>query len=303
MSADQNFSRPGAVDLSALTTAQPAAGAPAAGGSYVVEVTEASFESVAQQSMRYPVIMLLTSGRDTGSAGVLRDLAELVNQADGRLLLGVVDVDTSPRIAQALGVQAVPTAIALIAGQLAPLFQGTRDRADIKSVLDQIIQVAVANGLTGRATPQASAQPAGEDGEPALDPRFAAADEKLQAGDFAGAVGEFEKLLKANPRDTEAKAGLAQASLLVRSTDLDEQTIERADAAPDDIEAQLAAADLELLSGAAEKAFERLVDLVRRTAGPEREQVRARLVELFDTMDPAEDAVKKARRALSMALF
>lgn len=269
----------------------------------MVEVTEASFESVAQQSMRYPVIMLLTSGRDTGSAGVLRDLAELVNQADGRLLLGVVDVDTNPRIAQALGVQAVPTAIALIAGQLAPLFQGTRDRADIKSVLDQIIQVAVANGLTGRATPQAAAQPAGEDGEPALDPRFAAADEKLQAGDFAGAVGEFEKLLKANPRDTEAKAGLAQASLLVRSTDLDEQTIERADAAPDDIEAQLAAADLELLSGAAEKAFERLVDLVRRTAGPEREQVRARLVELFDTMDPAEDAVKKARRALSMALF
>ncbi len=304
MSADQNFSRPGAVDLSGLAGGQQAAGANGAGGGYVVQVTEASFESVAQQSMRHPVVLLLTSARDAGSATVLGDLTAVVNAAEGRVLLGVVDTDTQPRIAQALGVQAVPTAVALLAGQVAPLFQGTRDRADIKAVIDQVIQVAAANGLTGRA----AAQPGGNggqaaEGEPALDPRFAAADEALQAGDFAQAVAEFEKLLKANPRDAEAQAGRAQAALLLRTSDLDEQAIAKADAAPDDIEAQFAAADLQLISGETEAAFERLVDLVRRTAGPEREQVRVRLVELFDTMDAADPAVKRARRALSMALF
>lgn len=303
MNADQNFSRPGAIDLSGLSAAAPAAqpaGTP--GGSYVVEVSEATFEAVAQQSMSYPVILAFTSSRDAGSAPALADLAELVNAGQGRMLLGVVDVDTQPRIAQALGVQAVPTVVALIGGQLAPLYQGTRDRAEVKAVLDQVAQVAVANGVTGRAAPQ-SHPGQDEAGEPVSDPRFAAADAALEAGDFAQAVAEFDKLLRANPRDAEAQAGRAQAALLARTTELDDAVVERADQAPDDIEAQFAAADLELIAGNPEAAFDRLVALVGRTAGPEREQVRVRLLELFDTMDATDPVVKRARRALSMVLF
>lgn len=305
MNADQNFSRPGAVDLSALAAAAAPDPNTPAGGNYSVAVTEQNFEQIAQQSVRYPVIIALVAGGDAGSAQVLADVTDLVNQAQGRLLLGVVDVNTDPRIAQALQVSAVPTVVALIAGQLAPLFQGTRDRPDIKAVLDQVIQVAAGNGLTGRAAPQGPA--ASGDGEQAAaagpDPRFAAADEALSAGDFAGAVAEFDKLLRANPADAEAKAGRAQASLLARSTEVDDRTIARADAAPDDLEAQFAAADLEVLSGNCEAGFNRLIDLVRRTSGDDREQVRARLVELFETQDGADPVVKKARRALSMALF
>ena len=303
MNADQNFSRPGAIDLSGLSAAAPVAqpaGTP--GGSYVVEVSEATFEAVAQQSMSYPVILAFTSSRDAGSAPALADLAELVNAGQGRMLLGVVDVDTQPRIAQALGVQAVPTVVALIGGQLAPLYQGTRDRAEVKAVLDQVAQVAVANGVTGRAAPQ-SHPGQDEAGEPVSDPRFAAADAALEAGDFAQAVAEFDKLLRANPRDAEAQAGRAQAALLARTTELDDAVVERADQAPDDLEAQFAAADLELIAGNPEAAFDRLVALVGRTAGPEREQVRVRLLELFDTMDATDPVVKRARRALSMVLF
>lgn len=305
MTSAQNFSRPGAVDLSGLTAAQPTENAAPGGANYAVEVTEASFEAIAQQSMRYPVVLLLVSGRDASSSQVQRDLTQTINAAQGRLLLGLVDVDTQPRIAQALGVAAVPTAIALLGGQMAPLFQGTRDRADIQAVVDQIVQVAAANGLAGRAAPQpvaaAASESAGE--QAALDPRFTAADEALQTGDFKQAVAEFDKLLKANPRDTEAQAGRAQASLLLRTSNLDEQVIAAAEAHPDDLDAQLAAADLELITGDAQAAFDRLIDLIRRTSGPERDQVRVRLLELFDTMDGADPVVKKARRALSMALF
>ncbi|BEH03523.1 MAG: tetratricopeptide repeat protein [Propionibacterium sp.] len=304
MNADQSFSRPGAIDLSSLTASAATQPPASAGGSYVLEVTEAVFEQVAQQSMQYPVILVFVSGGDRSSQQVATDLAELVNGLGGRMVLGVVDVAAQARIAQALGVQAVPTAVALIGGQLAPLFQGTRDKADIKALLDQVAQIAVANGLTGRAQPQAAAPaPEQTNGEPAVDPRFAAADEALQAGDFAKAVQEFDKLLKANPRDSEAQAGRAQASLLLRTAEVDPAAIAKADAAPDDIDLQLAAADLELVTGHAEQAFTRLVNLVRRTSGDEREQVRVRLVELFETADPADPAVTKARRALSMALF
>ena len=304
MNADQSFSRPGAIDLSSLTASAATQPPASAGGSYVLEVTEAVFEQVAQQSMQYPVILVFVSVGDRSSQQVATDLAELVNGLGGRMVLGVVDVAAQARIAQALGVQAVPTAVALIGGQLAPLFQGTRDKADIKALLDQVAQIAVANGLTGRAQPQAAAPaPEQANGEPAVDPRFAAADEALQAGDFAKAVQEFDKLLKANPRDSEAQAGRAQASLLLRTAEVDPAAIAKADAAPDDIDLQLAAADLELVTGHAEQAFTRLVNLVRRTSGDEREQVRVRLVELFETADPADPAVTKARRALSMALF
>ena len=305
MTSAQNFSRPGAVDLSGLTAAQPTENAAPGGANYAVEVTEASFEVIAQQSTRYPVVLLLVSGRDASSSQVQRDLTQTINAAQGRLLLGLVDVDTQPRIAQALGVAAVPTAIALLGGQMAPLFQGTRDRADIQAVVDQIVQVAAANGLAGRAAPQpvaaAASESAGE--QAALDPRFTAADEALQTGDFKQAVAEFDKLLKANPRDTEAQAGRAQASLLLRTSNLDAQVIAAAEAHPDDLDAQLAAADLDLITGDAQAAFDRLIDLIRRTSGPERDQVRVRLLELFDTMDGADPVVKKARRALSMALF
>lgn len=305
MTSAQNFSRPGAVDLSGLTAAQPTENAAPGGANYAVEVTEASFEVIAQQSTRYPVVLLLVSGRDASSSQVQRDLTQTINAAQGRLLLGLVDVDTQPRIAQALGVAAVPTAIALLGGQMAPLFQGTRDRADIQAVVDQIVQVAAANGLAGRAAPQPVAADAGESAgeEAALDPRFTAADEALQTGDFKQAVAEFDKLLKANPRDTEAQAGRAQASLLLRTSNLDAQVIAAAEAHPDDLDAQLAAADLDLITGDAQAAFDRLIDLIRRTSGPERDQVRVRLLELFDTMDGADPVVKKARRALSMALF
>ena len=305
MTSAQNFSRPGAVDLSGLTAAQPTENAAPGGANYAVEVTEASFEAIAQQSMRYPVVLLLVSGRDASSSQVQRDLTQTINAAQGRLLLGLVDVDTQPRIAQALGVAAVPTAIALLGGQMAPLFQGTRDRADIQAVVDQLVQVAAANGLAGRAAPQPVAADAGESAgeEAALDPRFTAADEALQTGDFKQAVAEFDKLLKANPRDTEAQAGRAQASLLLRTSNLDAQVIAAAEAHPDDLDAQLAAADLDLITGDAQAAFDRLIDLIRRTSGPERDQVRVRLLELFDTMDGADPVVKKARRALSMALF
>ena len=77
----------------------------------------------------------------------------------------------------------------------------------------------------------------------------------------------------------------------------------RADAAPDDIEAALAAADVEILQQNVAAAFDRLIALVRRTAGDDRTAVRTRLVELFDLFDPADPDVIAGRRNLANALY
>jgi putative thioredoxin len=247
--------------------------------------------------MRHPVVIELYSPRANAQA-LSDDLIALANAAGGKYLLARVNVDTSPQIAAAFGVQAVPTVVGVVGGQLAPLFQGTRPRAEVDAIIGQLLQAAAQAGVVGIA------EPVSIDADAGPDPRFADADAALSAGDFALAVTEFEKILAQTPNDPEAKAGRAQAALLARVSALDPaQALAEAAARPDDVDAQLAAADTELMGGATQPAFERLIDLIRRTAGPEREAVRLRLLELFETVGNADPAVLKARRDLMSALF
>lgn len=293
---DKNFSRPGAVDLSNIAGATPEA----EGSSYAMNVTEAELEWVAGESVRYPVIMIFHSPRDTAGSGVVNVLTKLANEAAGKWLLAKVDVDKYPQIAQAMRIQAVPTVVALLGGQAMPLFQGTRDEKDIAALMKQVEQAAVASGITGRAKPAAGQQ---TDDEPQTDPRFKAADEALAKGDYEAALKEFDKLIEANPRDAEAKAGKAQTGLLARTADVDPECIEKADADPQDIGLAFVAADVELATGQAGKAFDRLLGLIKTNYGDDREKIRVRLLELFETLPPNNEDLKKARRELSLALF
>lgn len=309
-----DFNRPGALDLSNLAAGAGVndAGPSSTGagaGSYVQQVGEADFDAVVRKSVQHPVIMELYS--PAANAQELSDtLIRLTNAAQGRWLLARVNVDAEQRIAQAMGVTAVPTVVAVIGGQLAPLFQGTKTEAEVQAYLDQVVQVSVANGLTGRAQPVAGGQqdPAGAEAPaeqaPAADPRFAAADAALQSGDYATAVAEFQKVLDQAPADTEAAQGLAQAKLLERSLGFDPaRIVERATSEPADMDAQLDAADLELINGDPAAAFERVLQVIRSTRDEQREAARVRLLELFTVVGNADPAVLRARRQLSTALF
>lgn len=284
------------MDLSSIVAAAKAP-PPPPGASYVIDIDAKGLEALLAQSSKYPIVLELNSPR-ANAAELSAILVELANQASGAYLLARVDVDAEPQVASALGIQAVPTVIAVVAGQLAPLWQGTRSKADAKAYLDQLLQVAAANGVVGRATPVSVDADAGPD------PRFAGADAALSAGDFELAVSEFDQILNNTPNDPEAKAGRAQAALLARITKLDPaQVMSAALAAPADQQAQLAAADVELSQGRAPEAFARLIELIRASAGDAREQVRLRLLELFETVGAADPAVLKARRDLMSALF
>jgi len=284
------------MDLSGIVAAAKAP-PPPPGASYVLDIDQDTFEAVLSLSARHPVVLELNSPR--ANAQALSDaLVELANEAAGAYLLGRVDVDANPQIAAAFGIQAVPAVIGVVGGQLAPLWQGTKSKEEARAYIGQLLQAAAANGVVGRADPVSIAADAGPD------PRFAAADAALAAGDFPLAVAEFDKLLANTPNDPEAKAGRAQAALLSRLGSIDPTAVlARAADAPTDVAAQLAAADTELMGGAPDLAFARLVELIRNTAGAERESVRVRLLELFETVGPSDPSVLKARRALMSALF
>lgn len=295
----EQFNRPGAVDLSQLSQA---ASAPA-GASYVVDLTEAEFEATAAKSTKHPVVLEFYSPRDPNGAAVSKALADAVNADAGRFLLARVNVDEQPRIAQALGVQAVPTVVALIAGQMAPLFQGTKTAEEIKAVLDQVAQAAVANGMTGRAEPVGNAAAGAAESAEAANPKFAAADAALEAGDYAKAVEEFDVLLKETPNDAEVLAGRAQAALLQRSTEFDPAQVVANASNEDDLQAQLNAADLEVIQGANEQALERLLDFAASASPEDKETVRVRVLELFEVIGRTDPIVLAARRRLATVLF
>ncbi|WP_432557876.1 co-chaperone YbbN [Granulicoccus sp. GXG6511] len=304
----ESFSRPGAVDLSSLAQQPPGQGASgSAGPSYVTEMrTPQDFDAMIRLSVKHPVLVEFTSARAQGGTVMSNDLAEVVNGMDGKVLLARVDADVAPELAQALSIQALPTVIALLGGQAAPLFQGVQPKRNLLAVIDQVLQAAVANGIVGKADPVAGPQDGeGEGGAPARpsDPRFDAAYAAMEAGDFATARAEFDKLLKETPNDTEAQVGHAQAGLLARAATLDGSELTRGASEPDNIEAQLAAADFDMVQGNVEGAFERLVAVIRRTAGDDRETARVRLLELFDTVGPTDPAVLTFRRKLASALF
>jgi len=140
--------------------------------------------------------------------------------------------------------------------------------------------------------------------ETPADPRLEAADDALMSGDLDAAEQAYKKILAESPADAAAEAGLAQVALVRRVQGADPaQLIAAARAAPDDVAAQTRAADVEVLSGQAEQAYRRLVELVRRTSGPEREAVRQHLISLFAIAGPDDPAVAAARRQLASALF
>lgn len=293
----------GAVDLSSL--GRPPAQTPGAPSAAVVDVTEATFADVVQRSTEVPVLITLWSAGDPTSTAVTSTLADVIGELGGRMLLARVDADRSPQVAQAVGSQTGSTVAAVVRGQavpLPPLDQATREQ--VRSVLDQVLAMAAANGVTGTVQGGAPATEQEEPEEPPLPPLHQKAYEAIERDDLDGAADAYAAALQENPRDEMAQAGLAQVRILQRLRDVDAAAARAAAAADQaDVEAQLVVADLDVMGGQVDDAFTRLLDVIRRGPGAEREAARVRLLELFTVVGDTDPRVMAARRSLASALY
>jgi len=289
----------GAVDLSSLVRPPaPPAGTPAPAGGVVRQATDASFTEVLDLSSTVPVIV------EFYGQGIAATLGGLIAQYEGRIALATVDATSNPQLVQAFQVQQVPTVAAVVGGRPVQLFTGMLPEAELKDVLAQVLQLAEQNGVRGTV---AVGIPADGDAEPVeepLPPHHQEAYDAIAAGDFATAIKEYETAIAQNPRDQLAVAGLAQVSLLARLASADADAVRAAAAAaPEDVDAQLAVADLDVSGGHLEDAFGRLLDLFPALDTDGRNRVRARVLDYFEIAGSDDPRVVSARRRLTGLLY
>ncbi|TFD23558.1 tetratricopeptide repeat protein [Cryobacterium lyxosi] len=316
----------GAVDLSSLVNRAPAGTTPAAdtgasiaGGaaapsgtvtlpSLVLEGTDANFGELLDLSSRVPVVVGLWASRSEPSTQLMVVLEKIVQGFAGKFVLARVDIDSNPQLAQAFQAQSVPTVAAVITGQPVQLFNGPLGEEQITEVLGRVLELAAQQGVTGTAQAQASdadadAEPVAATPEP-LPPHHLEAYTAIEAGDYATAQSEYRTALAQNPNDTMAVAGLAQVSLLAR---LQGKTIDQirngAASAPDDLDAQLLVADLDLSGGHIEDAFDRLLGLFPAQPAAGRNAIRERLLELFEVVGQDDPRVPPTRSRLTALLY
>jgi putative thioredoxin len=313
MQTPRDFSMYGAVDLGARQAAaqrrqqQAARAADAgpgddAGQALVFEVTEETFNTdVVLRSRTTPVIVDLWAEWCGPCKQLSPVLEKLANEAAGAWVLAKVDVDANPRLAQAFQAQSIPMVVAVVGGQMVDAFLGAMPEAQVSQWLTQILAVADQIGVQGGEPPAE-----GEDGEAVddLPPALAAARDAMETGDLDAAARALEKALVDAPADPLAKSWLAQVNLMRRVSSADPATTSReAAASPDDVDAQLLMADFQMASGDAEQAFDRVLGVVKRTSGAERNAARLHLLDLFEVLPPNDDRVKKARTQLTLLLF
>lgn len=273
-----------AFDLSALNK-KPQAGAGDVVSGWMVFADENTLRSYLALSERVPVIMLVSDSSEA-SKRVRAALEQMIGASEGRFAGLDVSIETSPQLAQAVAVTQAPSALAILAGQPAPLFKGEAQPQQIAEILGQVLQAAQQNGVTGRVS-------LGEvNTEKPLSPAHLAAFEAIDRGDLTGAKAIYEKLLVEYPNDKEAKAGLAQVGLMIRLA-----------ITPEGVNGELfASADQALVGGDANKAFELLLDAFALNFD-ERDAIRSRLLELFTLVGESEPLVLEARRKLTSLMF
>lgn len=309
----------GAIDLSSLVKprAQPAsapvthgppniagavstgAGAIPSGSSLVVEATDATFSSILELSSSVPVIV------EFFGAGIEPTLGTIIGDYAGKLVLATVDGGANPQLTQAFKVTEVPTVAAVVGGRPLQLFVGMPSIDDVRNVLDQVLELAAKEGVTGSVPAHASAgSETAEPVEEPLPPHHQDAYDAIAAGNFAGAIAEYELAIAQDPRDQLAVAGLAQVRLLAR---LDGQTADAvrsaAASAPADVDAQLAVADLDVSGGHVDDAFGRLLDLYVSLDADGKNAVRTRMLDYFEIAGGEDPRVVAARRRLTALLY
>ena len=286
MSLPPNFGQ--AFDLSSLTKPKVDPSIPMPG----IQVTVENLSNeILPLSLVRPVIVLMWSSRSPESMEMVKTLGKLEVDYKEAFALARVDIDSNPEVGQAFQTKSIPYAVAIIAEQMVPLFEQSYPEAQVKMVIDKVLTLASEQGIGQAPVEQ-------------IEPEEIEAMDALESGDYSAAETAYKKWLARKPAENLAKLGLAQTQLLMRTEGLDlKEIVAQSSAAPADIELQLKAADVEIVTGGVEDAFSRLLSVIRVTSGDDRTKAKNHLLILFALVDPSDPRLAAARKELASALF
>lgn len=282
-----NPSTYGAVDLGSQKAQETAPAAEQAGPALVVELTEQNLQQELQLSQNVLVVVSFWADWSDASKQVTSDLEQIAGQMGGQFQLAKASTDTAKQVAAAFRVQSVPAVFALLGGRPMPLFQGPQPKEQLEQLLNQLVQAAQQQGITGRVSATA-AQPA----EKPVSEAQRLIDAALAEEEYARAEELLQKEVTNHPADKELKVQLAGVQLQMRLRQEENQS-------EDD---PLVLADRFAGVGNEKAAFDVLLEAMRNHTGQEREPYRQRLVELFKVASDSA-AVNEARRQMSAILF
>lgn len=289
----------GALDLGALKKKAEAPNDAPAGIAAFFEVTEENFEAeLIRRSAEVPVIALIGSPRSPASEQLKADLKSLAEAGNLSFIVGYINADVVPQVAQVFGVQNLPTTVAIAAGQPVTNFEGAQPKDALEQWTGTLVEKLgpQLRGLSGGEAQEESEAP---------DSRLHVAGEALNRGDFDAAIAQYDEILASEPDNVEIKQARNTTVLLKRldPANRSEDPVAAADAEPQDVAKQLDAADAEVVAGTPEKAFDRLIEGMKRTAGDEKQTLKDRLLELFGLFESSDPRVLKARTQLASALY
>ena len=278
-----------AFDLSSLkkpTADQlPTVGIPVTQENLVTDFVSKSKEKV--------VVLLAWSTRSSQSKEILEILGKLEAADKAAWLLGTVDVDSQPQVAQALQIKSVPVAIAIVAEQLLPLFESVPPADQVRLVINKLLELASQKGV--------GSAPEGPTEIP-MEAEEEAAYAAMEKADYKAAKLSYEAWLKRKPNEAVAIVGLAQVNLMIRIEGLD-PVLTLKNAKADDLTSQLMCADIQIASGDLTGAFDRLLAVIKSNTGDQRDKAKAHLITLFNLVDPTDLRLVKARSELASVLF
>ena len=269
----------GAIDLGALADRNDEA---QGGFEPFITVSEANVEKdIFERSMQIPVVLLIGTPRSPDSES-LKAQFERLSVGQRAFLVGYLDADATPQVAQAMGVRVLPTVVALAGGRPVANFEGNQPTDELEQWVGALVsQVGPQlQGLADDTTPA-------EDTE---DPRLDRATEALNAGDFDAATAVYDEILADDPTNADIKQAKATVAVLKRVQGQGEPE--------GDVEKLLWLADKEFVAGDPEAAFDRLLEHVK--AEP---RAKERLLELLTLLEPGDERVIAARTRLASALF
>lgn len=292
-------------------------------GAFVFDVETQDFETrVIKASMEKPIIVDFWAPWCGPCKQLMPVLEAAVNDAKGGVLLAKVNIDNNPELAQALRIQSVPTVMAFFQGQVVTGFAGARPASEIKTLIEQLVQLA------RQGAPDALDIPAS----------LQAAAQSLSEGDPATAQAIYAQILQQDEKNVDAYCGLVRTFIAAGQFDHAQQIVDNApeaiawnpnfaaaktaldlalqfqggdtgklraalDKNPADHQARFDLAHAQFAAGQQEQAIDSLLEIITRDRAWNDDAARKELLKFFDAIGPADPLTAAGRKKLSRILF